>query len=204
MAARPARARCAAPSRAAASSSTTQAPALTGAVSRRPPWRRATRAAIARPWPRRPAWQRVGRERGDRRRQARALVAHLDAHVRACRVRADPHRPGAVLERVEHEVADRLGEPQPVGVHEQPRAGRVEQQLAAERAGQRPPALDRLGEQRAHVERLGELGRAAAARRGVEVREREPRAAQLELDRGDAPRARRVGDDAVQARAAPR
>ena len=143
--------------------------------------------------------QAVGRKRRDRSRQARALVAHLDADVRACGVRTHPDRAGAVLQRVEDEVADGLRQPQPVGVHEQPRAGRVEQQLAAQRARQRPPALDRLGEQRAHLQRLRQLGRAAAARRGVEVGQREPRAAQLQLHRRHPASARGVRDDAVQA-----
>ena len=75
----------------------------------------------------------------------------------------------------------------------------VDDQLGGERARQRAPGVDRLREQCADVDGLGAVGRAPPARRGVEVGEREPRAAQLELDGGDAPAARRVGDHAVEA-----
>ena len=71
-------------------------------------------------------------------------------------------------------------------------------QLGGERARERAPRLDRVGQQRVHVERLGGLRRAAPARGRVEVLEREAGAAQLELDRGDAPRGGGIGDHPVE------
>ena len=90
-------------------------------------------------------------------------------------------------------------EPQPVRPDQHVPRAVVDDQLGGERHGERPPRVDRLGEQRADVDGLGPVGRAPPARRGVEVGERQPRTAQLELDRRHPPPARRVGDDAVEA-----
>ena len=110
----------------------------------------------------------------------------------------DAHRPGSVLERVDDQVAERLREPEPVGADDQAAARRHDQQLGAERTREGCPRLGGLRHQRAHVDRLGELGRTPAVRRGVQILQREPGPPQLELHGGHPPGGGRARADAVK------
>ena len=127
-------------------------------------------AAIARPRPRRRGPPGAAREIGDRRRQARALVAHLDAHPVAS-ARAPAARPApAVLDRVGEEVAARLGEAQPVAAHEYAAPpARPSRSAAPAPARRGAPGRHGGADQRADVDRLGTVaprGRPRARPRG--------------------------------------
>ena len=146
------------------SSSAMRAPRSVGAVASRPPWLRAIWSAIARPAAApRPVRRAAG---ASAPRPARAARAH-DRPPRRARApprRADRelHRPAAVLERVGHEVRQRLGQPDTVAAHQHPRASvGADPQIAAERAGDGVPARELL---------LDELGRRRRARRAARRR----------------------------------
>ena len=118
--------------------------------------------------------------------QPRAGVLDLDAH--AAREHAPAHADGrgAVLDRVGDEVPARLREPDRVGADERAPAQRLDRQLGPEGAGERLPGLRGVVEQRADVDQLRALARAAAVAGRREVVERERGAPELEVDRGGA------------------
>ena len=131
------------------------------------------------------------RELGHRSRQPRPGVDHLDAHPSAGGVAAQTHRPAAVLDRVGEQVPARLGEPQAVAAHRG--AGRlpVSAQISPRRPGHGAPGRDGVLQQVLDGNGLEAVAGAAAGPRGVQVVEREGRAAQLEVDGGQ-PVARRA------------
>ncbi len=107
----------------------------------------------------------------------------LDAHAPREHAPAHADRRAAVLDGVGDEVAACLREPHRVGVDERAATQRLDRQLGAEGAGERPPGLRGVVEQGADVDQRGALPRATAVAGGGEIVERERGAAELEIDR---------------------
>ena len=174
--------------RTSGSSTPIRSPCGAGAATSRPRWRSAISAAIASPRPPPPAAvARAPGEVGERDRQAGPLVGDLEAHVaRPRHAGAELDPPRRVLERVGDEVRERLGEAQAVADDDRARQQAPEHHDAVERARHRLPAVELLLEQLGHLDGLLAVDDPPPAARGGEVVERQPRAAQLVVERGQA------------------
>jgi hypothetical protein len=125
----------------------------------------------------------------DRGGQTRPLVDDFQPDARGLAPQPHHYGPSPVLDRVGQEIADGLGEAQPLPDYEQLVAGPDQLEIHAASGGGGVPRLDGVSDQLAEVERLGApVPTAAGAAKagnpsGSQVLESDGGPAELELDR---------------------